>query len=198
MLYVESIVINTKIDCESSNALSVGIPVSLEEVLQHKEQRAIFQQKVMDQYPTATLIALKANIPGPIKNNALIACLVEMAREKFKAELTESKFAIIYEKQIDLKSGFDYYAVVNTDNAKEIKELTVQIEDEWTLGRLFDYDVYFENKAISRNDMNLPQRQCLICDNNAKECGRSKKHSLEELRETMIKLIMEEGSVLFR
>ena len=49
-----------------------------------------------------------------------------------------------------------------------------------------------ENTKISRNDLGFPERKCLLCDNPACQCGRSRKHSIEELRKKIYDIIWEE------
>ena len=47
-------------------------------------------------------------------------------------------------------------------------------------------------KSISRSDLDLPSRQCLICEDDAKACGRSRKHSIEEMQAAITHLIENE------
>ena len=51
------------------------------------------------------------------------------------------------------------------------------------LGRLFDLDVlHTDGRSLSRREFDLPPRRCLICDDLAAVCGRSRRHSNEELQ----------------
>ena len=60
-----------------------------------------------------------------------------------------------------------------------IKNITVAIEESCELGRLFDIDVIdISFEKLSRKSF----RKCLICEAQAQECGRSRKHSVEELQ----------------
>ena len=57
--------------------------------------------------------------------------------------------------------------------------MTVAIEESSQLGRLFDIDIIDINfEKLSRKSF----RKCLICEEQAQECGRSRKHSVEELQ----------------
>ena len=49
-----------------------------------------------------------------------------------------------------------------------------------------------ENTKISRKDLGFPERKCLLCNNPACQCGRSRKHSIEELRKKIYGIIWEE------
>ena len=47
--------------------------------------------------------------------------------------------------------------------------------------RLLDIDVMDKDGTVSRKELGLDARKCLICDDDAKVCARSQKHSMEEL-----------------
>lgn len=50
----------------------------------------------------------------------------------------------------------------------------------------------FRIHGISRSDLNLASRRCLICEDDAKACGRSRKHSIEEMQAAITQLIENE------
>ncbi len=62
---------------------------------------------------------------------------------------------------------------------------TVEFEDQTQLGRLFDADVLVKDqaRAISRKDLRRKARQCFLCSRPAKECARSRRHSVSEMQE---------------
>jgi len=88
----------------------------------------------------------------------------------------------------DQPTGREQFEVV-AESAAVVKRLAVQFEDQFTLGRLFDLDVLTvqdgQVKPLSRSDFDLPVRTCFICGRPAKECARSRRHSVAELQ-TMI------------
>jgi holo-ACP synthase CitX len=59
--------------------------------------------------------------------------------------------------------------------------------------RVLDIDVITAAGPISRRDIGLEPRRCLLCAGDAKTCARERKHSPEELRERVRQLL-----VLFR
>lgn len=64
----------------------------------------------------------------------------------------------------------------------QVKAVTTALEETHPLGRLWDMDVLDrEGKSLSRIALGYPARRCLVCGAAAKECGRSRKHSYEEL-----------------
>ncbi len=52
-----------------------GRPVTLQEMLDAREQRFYRQQWLLSDYH-CTLISFTMNIPGPVKNSYLIQCLI--------------------------------------------------------------------------------------------------------------------------
>jgi len=68
-------------------------------------------------------------------------------------------------------------------NAMDIKKLTLQIEDKHPLGRCVDIDVYnpITFMSISRTALGYPPRKCYICNDQAKNCIRSRKHTISEV-----------------
>ena len=73
--------------------------------------------------------------------------------------------------------------------AKKAKEIAVNIEEGIPEGRILDIDIIVQIKTISRSDLGLPPRTCLLCSRPAKECARDRSHSYEELRTATEKLI---------
>ncbi|HLR88779.1 MAG TPA: citrate lyase holo-[acyl-carrier protein] synthase [Atopostipes sp.] len=64
----------------------------------------------------------------------------------------------------------------------------VNIEENHPLGRLFDLDVLMldqnnEVQGKSRTKLGLPVRRCFLCERPAKDCGRSRRHTVLELQE---------------
>jgi holo-ACP synthase CitX len=56
--------------------------------------------------------------------------------------------------------------------------------------RVLDIDVITAAGPISRGDIGLERRRCLLCPDDAKTCARKRKHPPEELRERVRQLLM--------
>ena len=64
----------------------------------------------------------------------------------------------------------------------ELKRALVDLETVDPLGRLWDLDVTDPKLgALSRRGLGLPVRRCIVCDQPAHACARSRAHSLPEL-----------------
>ncbi len=81
------------------------------------------------------------------------------------------------------KNGISPGNSSDTEN-KSISAKTAALKSEPSLGRLFDLDVIRpDGRQVSRTELGLPQRLCLICGNPAKDCARSRRHTVAELQE---------------
>ena len=75
----------------------------------------------------------------------------------------------------------------------EVKRLMTQIEEDGALGRLFDIDVMTaESPKISRQQLSLPPRRCLLCEQQAAVCARSQAHDIRQLQSRTVKIICEQ------
>ena len=75
--------------------------------------------------------------------------------------------------------------------ALEAKRLCCSIEDGHPLGRLMDIDVIVEGKPLSREDIGLAARHCLLCEKPARECMRAHNHSPEEIQDTIDRMVQD-------
>lgn len=159
-----------------------GPKQELMNILEAREQRAAFQQKLTELFGQP-VVAFKMNIPGPVKTSDAILEMFQEGVTAFHTALLESGVAVAYEKIIYENSGPEYFAVCATP-PESVKAVTIKIENEHPLGRLFDFDAIGKNgKAISRQDLGQAERKCLICDQPAFVCGRARAHGLEALQD---------------
>ena len=164
--------------------------VSLEQVLWSREKRVATQKELLEKYP-GTLICFMLNIPGPEKVNELFEKVFYEGLEKIQNKLETEKISTEVRLVQENITGYEGYLVVKADGC-QVKKLMIALE-ETKIGRLYDIDVLEkENTKISRNDLGFPERKCLLCDNPACQCGRSRKHSIEELRKKIYGIIWEE------
>ena len=114
----------------------------------------------------------------------------------------ESPF--LFEEQRDLPTGFEAFLVVDLP-APEVKRACCEIEDSHPHGRLMDIDVLERCPVepgmtekepgmteavtagcdrlsiLSRTDVGLLERRCLLCERPARECIRAGRHTTDEL-----------------
>ncbi len=69
------------------------------------------------------------------------------------------------------------------ESSKVVKLSTILFEENNKIGRLFDADVLIKGKpALSRQELEYSSRRCYLCNRPAKECARSRRHSVEEMQ----------------
>jgi holo-ACP synthase len=157
-----------------------GEQQSVQDILEARDLRVRYQEYLLDKYKT-TIVSYKLNIPGPIKYSLLIKQIFDEGIKTFKEKLEESSINIVYEKVWYKSSGPEYFAVFDAA-AYTIKQLTTTIEETHALGRLYDFDVInTDGSQVSRQELGISQRKCLLCENNAFECGRSRRHEVSSL-----------------
>lgn len=165
--------------------------VTLQQVLEARDRRVQKQKELLSKYGK-TLICFTMNIPGPVKVTPEIEAAFRIGNS-----LIQSSFSIVHTEDTSANTGFERFYIVNGD-PRHIKEECVDIEDSFKLApwrRLFDMDVLGPNASkLSREELGLPSRKCLICDQNAAICGRSRAHSVPELQQAVARLL--EGCVV--
>lgn len=165
-------------------------PVTLPQMLDARERRAVRQQKLLDQYQ-AVLVCFTMNIAGPVKNSPLIREGFSLGNRWLKERLRSMNIPCLHYEEWNEPTGNEAYYVIDRP-ARLVKGVTTAIEDESPLGRLFDMDVLAPGGEKSdRQDLGLAPRRCLICGGPAKVCARSRTHSVEELEERTCQILKE-------
>lgn len=121
------------------------------------------------------VISIVANIMGEDKVNTLSTYVVSVMHEQVAATF---KTVYCYHTINDL--GYMVFLVVDCD-AYTCKKHLIALETQHACGRLVDCDVFTHDRNISRNEMHVQPRKCLLCSEIAKVCIRNGCHSKEEL-----------------
>lgn len=152
--------------------------ITLDELLASRDARAEAQKRLLGEFPGKTLVCLTVIMPGGVKRD-FRSLIVAQAGMTALAE-SFGHNVICFEAK-DLQTGFEAYLVTDFP-VLQTKVETCSIEDEHPLGRLFDIDVIGENGVpVSRKELGLPERKCLLCENTVWHCMRSHSHTREEL-----------------
>lgn len=156
--------------------------ITLEQLLKARDERAEKQKELIKKFGMP-LISLTVNIPGRIKKTSASSNIFKEGCNALIKKLEENKNRPQYFEMCELITGPEAYAVVNSDEY-ELKEFVLQIENRHPLGRLLDFDVIgCSGNIISREELGYPKRKCLLCDEDAHVCARSRAHPLELLLE---------------
>ena len=153
---------------------------TLQEILDAREARVAKQKALLEQYGKP-LLCFTLNIPGPEKFNRDVSIAFFVGDRLLRDALRGVR--VLY-RQLDRKStGCEGYYVVDLP-AKELKQLAVDLEEADLVGRLFDMDVLdTDGHKLSREELGLPRRKCLLCDEDAAICASTRAHGLEALQE---------------
>ena len=162
--------------------------VTLAEMLDAREQRALRQQELLARYQMP-MVCFTMNIPGPVKNNSLCRQGFELGKQYLKEHLDSLKIHPTFFTEVSQPTGNEAYYLLDQDYLL-VKEITCGIEDSVPLGRLFDMDVLKPNgEKVDRQELGLPPRPCLICGEPAKICARSRAHTVEQLQAKTWKIL---------
>ena len=158
---------------------------ALEELLAGREERAALQQSLLRGADFVCQITL--NIPGLPKRTE---------NDEEAADRYASKFLALCARtmteRMELANGAGFAVLMGfKGRAEAAKRAAVELEEGAAAGRAFDIDIITKDGPISRTALGLPERVCLLCGQNAKQCARERRHGAEELREAIRKLLKE-------
>lgn len=154
--------------------------VTLTELLDSRDRRHQRQLDYLKKYPNDTLLVLTIVMPGSVKRNHLSLitahAAVDAINNNFNNDIIESEIR-------DLITGYEAFFVVKK-TSEESKRIACNIEDTHPLGRLFDIDILSSNGIpVSRTQLQIQPRRCLICGDDARVCMRTQKHNYDQLLE---------------
>ena len=152
--------------------------ISLEALLAAREARQNRRQELLRQHPGATLVCLTVVMPGPVKRDARSLIVAQAALDALIARFGSDMTAI---RTQDLPTGYEAYLLVSC-SPEETKRAVCRMEETHPLGRLFDLDVTgADGTTLSRTDLGMAERPCLLCGREARWCMRNHTHTREEL-----------------
>ncbi|WFN55922.1 citrate lyase holo-[acyl-carrier protein] synthase [Dickeya lacustris] len=149
-------------------------------VLAAKEQRHARQQALLARYGQ-TVISLTLVTPGPVKDTPLYRQAMIQALSELD-DLCRARGWTVSEQQLHwLATGAEALWVVEKD-ALSVKAALIAVEEQHPLGRLWDFDVLGpQTGVVSRILLAHGPRRCLLCDEAAHACSRSRRHPLPEV-----------------
>lgn len=168
------------------NIIKTEIEHALCGILSGKEERVRSRDEFLSENIFVCQITL--NIPGYPKRLTNDEKAVERFRSAFIKQWNSPP---LREKNVANAAGVCWlgFFAGGTSAAQKAKRIAVSIEEETPDGRISDIDIIVTGGTISRSDLKLPQRKCLLCGRPAKECARDRNHSYSRLRSEFEKLI---------
>ncbi len=138
-------------------------------------------------------VTVKCNICGNDKNiketNILLGYFKNILIANFKVvniEKYESYDGNYYLAEIKVD---EYFNRDFEEKCVEVKRKLIEIENS-ELGRFIDLDLFNgAEKSVSRSDLGLPSRKCILCDDNINICVREQRHTFDEVFTTTVNTI---------
>lgn len=156
--------------------------VTLEEILLARDRRVEKQRKVIQEYEIP-IISFMVNMPGAYKDTPLSRRIFKEGLTILKGKLSENRLTPVYQETHHYTTGSEALLAIGYSEI-ELKKMVLHIEDLHPLGRLFDFDIIgLDLNPVSREMLGYPKRKCLLCDAEAHVCGRSRRHSIQDLAE---------------
>mgnify|MGYP004470227143 FL=1 len=161
-----------------------GQEVTITYMMYCRDRRVQIQNEFIEKYQNP-VISFCMNIPGPIKTTPLIRKGFGSGKDALLASLEKENLELLESRIFDDITGPEMLLCVSA-SAEKIKDLTTQIEENHPYGRLFDMDVIgTDGQKLSRPSF----RKCLICDCQAQECARSRKHTIAEMQDKIEEIL---------
>lgn len=175
---------------EMCRAYFQGEEVELIDMMNAREKRVSIQRELLGKHPHETLLSATMNIPGPVKTNEQLKATFLTVIEAIDRLIPPEKR--VARKYRDVKTGPEYYLVIR-ETPEVLKKQLIDLEESHPYGRLLDLDVLYPKEqqllSISRTELGYPVRRCFICEDEAKICGRQRRHSIEEMQQAISQLI---------
>lgn len=168
-----------------SEIFEAGQSVTLNQILENKEWRVYQQNKLEQQFPNKTIVSVKLNIPGEIKQSPAIELIFKTGvniLDRVYDDVTLAK-----ESYITRITGPETFYVIDA-SLRDTKTLAIEFEEASELGRLFDVDVMStedQGHQLSRTELGFDVRRCFVCGEPAKVCARTQKHAKAEMIDTL-------------
>ena len=162
-------------------ALFAGPVADLEAVLAAREARAARRQDALSRLglPVVTVTPVT---PGPVKDCPASRRLQQSALDALERLFDARRWPAQTLWSETAATGPEAALAVDAPSGA-LKRALVDLETTDPLGRLWDLDVADPScGALSRRSLGLPVRRCILCDQPAHACARSRAHPLDDLR----------------
>ena len=153
-----------------------GRAIALDDILAARDARAARQQAMLAQ--GGVLLSLTLVAPGAVKRSPLLDAIFAAALDAIRPLVDDAR------ARIEAVDDSGHHALYLLDGeARDWKTRMLALENRAPLSRLWDIDIIDrDGVAVSRRDLGLPPRRCLICDDDAKTCARERRHDIAALQ----------------
>lgn len=163
--------------------------VSIVEMMDAREYRQRLQSQLLKDN-NGTLISFTLNIPGAVKTSPEYQWAFREGISRITDQIDSQHHRISSQLIRSPKTGYEFYGIVY-EKKDRVKSWMCAIEENDSLGRLFDIDVLGPGmEKAERTGIGRPARKCLICGQDAKLCARSRAHSVERMVQEIDRIIL--------
>ncbi|HSK68925.1 MAG TPA: citrate lyase holo-[acyl-carrier protein] synthase, partial [Candidatus Limnocylindria bacterium] len=153
-----------------------------------REARAARQAELLREHG-GCLVSLTMNVAGPVKLNPDVARAFHEGVRMLRDALAAHRLEVIYEEARLPFTGPEAFLCVRAD-AAAVKRLACAMEERDALGRLLDADVLrADGEKVSRAEIGLPPRRCLVCGGPAAPCAAGRRHPAAEVFQKALDII---------
>ncbi|MNG89634.1 Apo-citrate lyase phosphoribosyl-dephospho-CoA transferase [compost metagenome] len=168
--------------------LAANRAVSLPELLTSRDCRQARQQAWLARHQS-TLLVLTLVVPGARKDSALTRNIFNLGWQALQQLRREQGWRCLQAETLALATGCEGFLALQAD-ARRVKDCAMQLEVQQPIGRLWDIDVLdAQGRILSRRDLGLAERRCLLCGQPAKVCARQRRHGSEQLLQQMERML---------
>ncbi len=162
---------------------NVAGTVDLTAVLQARDRRSAKRKKLLAEKGRC-LLSVTLLMPGTVKTTKLSRAFLREYCSYLRKQLQGQNICISGEEALADPAGDSYFFVFSAEtNPVALKKTAMLLETEFAWSRALDLDLYLsDGRQLSRSDLDLPERSCLICSEQAHVCSRSRRHSIIELQ----------------
>lgn len=158
--------------------------VTLEDMLDCREKRAERQKEMLSRYGVP-VVSITLVWPGEVKDTEASRYAMEQALWSLDNVFEVLNITPRLRRCDFPVTGAEAIYSVNM-NVAALKRLCVRLEEIHPLGRLWDLDVIgVDGHPASRTETGLSPRCCLLCDEQAHVCARSRTHDVKQLLSTI-------------
>lgn len=156
-----------------------GSLCSLEDMLAARDRRNERQRQHFLTTPNITLVVATVVAPGEQKLSRATDVVADAMEDALRLQFAPHIITLDRHAYV---SGHEVWLTLSCSPV-EAKQAAVRIEDTHRLGRLFDIDVIQSDlRPMSRKDIGMAPRKCLLCDNEARLCMRMRLHTPEDIK----------------
>lgn len=168
--------------------IAAATGVTLEALLGAKERRAARQADWLTRYGQA-VISLTLVTPGAVKDSLRYRNTMGVALRACDQLLWQNRWPVLDRQALWLPTGAEALWCVK-GQTEEIKTCCIALEQSHPLGRLWDLDVICPQQGpVGRQSLGYGPRACLLCEQPAHACARSRRHPVAQVAACVEKTI---------